>query len=133
LSRDMREYASVFGVHFSDTKIRDDGQELAEWKTSHLARTQVADTGLKHIDRKQAFGRRQVEAVIRDRPDMAVVIIREPALREMLESRFEGDGWSGRVRWDNREPRSSPEAEHEWHTDIQPTRVRISKNPNISA
>ena len=79
------------------------------------------------------FGRSQVEAVIRDRPEMGEVINREPALREMLESGFEGDTWSGRVNWDDREPVGSSSAEHFPQYRGQPTSVRISKNPDISA
>ncbi len=79
------------------------------------------------------FGRSQVEAVIRDRPEMGEVINREPALREMLESGFEGDAWSGRVHWDNREPKDSSRAEHWEQHNGQPTSVRVSKNPDTSA
>lgn len=79
------------------------------------------------------FGRSQVEEVIRDRPEMGKVINREPALREMLESGFEGDAWSGRVHWDDQEPTGPTSAEHWSQYRGQPTSVRVSKNPKTSA
>src|SRR5262249_23492801 len=81
------------------------------------------------------FGRSQVEAVIRDRPEIKEVIDREPALRELLESGFESDAWSGRVRWDNREPSDFFGAEHapRYTGTSNPTAVRVSKNPDMSA
>jgi hypothetical protein len=132
LSRDKREYASVSGVDFSDTNIRDDGQELAELKTSHLARTQVADTGLKHIDREQTFGRSQVELFIRDRPGAGGVIHREPALRKMLESSFEGDDSDDRIYWDGNEPGGPGTAEHTTLYPGRPSLVRVTNRRDVS-
>jgi hypothetical protein len=78
-----------------------------------------------------SFGRRQVEQVMLDRPDMAEVIQREPALRQMLELHFAGECKSGRVYWDSREPRNAA-ADHLPTILGYPRLIRLSKYCKIS-
>ena len=74
-----------------------------------------------------AFGHEQVEAVIRDRPDMGVVINREPALRAMLNWSFGGQFRSNRTYWDPQEPTTDQGAQN-----FQ-VYVWVTSKPRVSA
>jgi hypothetical protein len=79
-----------------------------------------------------SFGHQQVEQVIHDRPDMGVIINREPALRKALEAGFESELSGSQVYWDFGEPRNGRLAEHVTPSSINPTLVRVSKKQGRS-
>jgi hypothetical protein len=73
-----------------------------------------------------SFGRRQVEQIICDRPDMGEIIERRPVFRQTLELRFAGYSTGSRIYWDCREPTSDRPGEHLIsHADF-PVMVRVS-------
>src|SRR5215207_1118817 len=74
-----------------------------------------------------AFGHAQVEAVMRDRPEMGVVIKREPALRAMLDWSFGGQFRTNHTYWDPKEPTSGQPA-----SNIL-VFVRVTSKPSTSA
>lgn len=79
------------------------------------------------------FGRRQVEQIICDRPDMSEVIGRESALKQVLESCFAGEFKGRRVHWDCKEPKSGRPAEHRMSYSDCPALIRVSSSSNLSA
>lgn len=74
-----------------------------------------------------AFGHEQVEAVIRDRPDMGIVIKRETELRAMLIWSFGGQFRGNRTYWDPKEPSGG-------HPSVSGQAfVRVTSHPSTSA
>lgn len=81
-----------------------------------------------------AFGRAQVEQVMRDRPDTAPVITSHKALRDFLETSFEGVATGRRVRWDNTPPDNiEGGAETCWSNEGELCAIRVSNDPSFSA
>jgi hypothetical protein len=80
-----------------------------------------------------SFGRRQVEQIVLDQPDIGRVIRREPALREILECRFSGSLQGARVYWDHRETVGGRPAEHLPTFFGYPPLIRISRRFGTSA
>jgi hypothetical protein len=74
-----------------------------------------------------AFGHRQVEAVIRDRPEMGVVINRESSLRAMLELSFAGQSIENHLYWNSDEPSGGLDS-----SNVSLT-VRVSRRTDRSA
>ena len=95
---------------------------LAIWMQSYWLKEQV----------EPSFGHSQVEQFIRDRPGVSEVINREPALRAMLEARFEAGFEGVRIYWDEREPAAST-AQHLHSRYDDPTLIRVTKRSDISA
>jgi hypothetical protein len=78
------------------------------------------------------FGKRQVEQVISDRPEMGEIFKKVPELRKIAESRFAGEGNGSRVYWENREPVGECPAEHMVSTPEYPSVVRVSRKINAT-
>lgn len=74
-----------------------------------------------------AFGRRQVEQVVCDRPDMGPVLERNPELRETMVLHFAGKFSGSRMYWENREPESGQPAEHYVAYFQGPVMIRVSR------
>jgi hypothetical protein len=78
------------------------------------------------------FGKRQVEQVISDRPEMGEIFKKVPEIRKIAELRFAGEGNGSRVYWDNREPVGECSAEHTTSTPSYPSVVRVSSKDNAT-
>jgi hypothetical protein len=75
------------------------------------------------------FGKRQVEQVISDRPEMGEIFKKVPEVRKIAELRFTGEANGSRVYWDNREPVGERPAEHMTSTPRYPSVIRVSSKP----
>jgi hypothetical protein len=80
-----------------------------------------------------AFGRAQVEQVMRDRPDTAPVITSHKALRDFLETNFAGVATGHRVRWDNTPPINIEGGAECWSHQGELSAIRVSNDPSFSA
>jgi hypothetical protein len=78
------------------------------------------------------FGKRQVEQVISDRPEMGDFFTKVPELRKIAELKFAGEGNASRVYWDNREPVGECPAEYMVSTPDYPSVVRVSSKSNAT-
>jgi hypothetical protein len=77
------------------------------------------------------FGRRQVEQVISDRPEIGEIFKKVPEIRKIAELKFAGEGNGSRVYWDNREP-VGESAAHTTSTPDHPSVVRVSSKSNAT-
>lgn len=78
------------------------------------------------------FGRAQVEQLMRDRPEVKPVLLKQEALRKHLERNFGGLDTGVRVRWENEEP-TEVAAQFRPPSDGKPGCVQVTKDSSVSA
>lgn len=83
-------------------------------------------------DKDFSFGRRQVNQMVDDRPEMGGIFDEDAEIVEWLVKRFEGDSVESRIYWNAEEPLSGFSAEHSRRYHIYPAQIRVDSGKTLS-